>query len=294
MGDAGAAVARSGSVVVAAVPTTRVVDGQTVAIRAVSATGAQIYQLRAHLCSAGSEVRTNFDFGFQGRRCANVALGMGSIEQTAEYGSGVNNAELNSFKVGVGDVRWVNELGFDQVLQCGPGHPCNLVVRAQITDDTIFFNFPLCYGGACPPEHAQPVTLVPTPTSTSTTVHPTTTTTTTNVAAAPSRGSSVGLPGGPGAPTPPARGTSTRAGAKARTAAGKVVPVSHVTDGAASPAPASRAAPKNDAPVDRSPSQTKRVLLAGLAGAIGSAWILSIFSRGSALLFPRLAHALRH
>jgi hypothetical protein len=36
-------------------------------------------------------------------------------------------------------------------------------------------------------------------------------------------------------------------------------------------------------------SQNARVLLAALAGAIGSAWIVSIFLRGRALLVPLVA-----
>ena len=120
----------------------------------------------------GISIRTNFDFGFQGQRCVNVAVGHGDVEQTIEYGGGVNAGNLDTFKVGAGSVRWVNELGYDQVIDCGPGHPCDLAIRVQITDNTLFFSVPLCYGPTCPPEPADPVVLIPTPTTTTTTVHP--------------------------------------------------------------------------------------------------------------------------
>jgi hypothetical protein len=151
-GGAGAANGSVGAISVRASPTSRVGDGQVVSIHVEAKPGTAIYQVSAHLCTAGPDIRTSFDFGFQGRRCTNDAVGTGDIEKSAEYGSGVAAADLDSFRLGAGRVRWVNELGYPNTLHCGPGHPCDLVVRIQITDDTIFFNAPLCYGATCPPE----------------------------------------------------------------------------------------------------------------------------------------------
>ncbi|MDQ1508806.1 MAG: hypothetical protein QOG50_650, partial [Actinomycetota bacterium] len=149
-GSAGARRGSAGAISVRVSPTSRVGDGQAVDIHAQAKPGTVIYQLTAHLCTAGPAVRTSFDFGFQGARCTRRAVGTGDTEKSAEYGSGVTTAELDSVRVGGGSVRWVNELGYPNTIQCGIGNPCDLVVKIQISDETVFFTAPLCYGATCP------------------------------------------------------------------------------------------------------------------------------------------------
>ena len=60
---------------------TRDINGQRVAIHAQAADGVLIYELRVHLCVPNANVRTNFDFGFQGKKCTNAPVGAGDIEQ---------------------------------------------------------------------------------------------------------------------------------------------------------------------------------------------------------------------
>ncbi len=287
MGAAGAVVARDGNVVVRVAPTSRVADGQAVDITAVSAKGVSIYQIQAHLCTYGNSIRTNFDFGFQGQRCVNVALGHGDVEQTIEYGGGVNAGNLDTFKVGAGSVRWVNELGYDQVIDCGPGHPCDLAIRVQITDNTLFFSVPLCYGPTCPPEPADPVVLIPTPTTTTTTVHPPANLTTPT---APKVGAVVGSSRSGGAGTGSA--ASERVGAPNPKPAAISRPAAAATAPAVSAGAAAAATPgthsADDPPADHGMSEGARVAWAALAGAIGSAWLVSIILRGSGLVVPLL------
>jgi hypothetical protein len=151
-GSAGALNGSVGAISLRVSPTSRVGDGQVVDIHAQAKRGTVIYQLSAHLCTAGPDVRTSFDFGFQGARCTKNAVGTGDVEKSAEFGSGATTAELDSFRVGAGRVGWVNELGYPNTIRCGVGHLCDLVVKIQITDETVFFNAPLCYGATCPAE----------------------------------------------------------------------------------------------------------------------------------------------
>ena len=138
-------------------PSTQVNDGQPIAIHAQAADGVLIYELKAHLCVPNANLRTNFDFGFQGKKCTNAPVGAGDTEQIVSFPNGATAGDLDTFKVGVGTVHWVNELGYDQTIDCGPGKQCDVVVRAQITNGTAFFTVPLCYGADCPAEGAPPV-----------------------------------------------------------------------------------------------------------------------------------------
>jgi hypothetical protein len=161
-GSAGAVTGHAGRIAVSVTPTSRVTDGEAVAIHAEAPAGIVIYQISAHLCLPGPNVRTNFDFGFQGQRCSNKALGRGDVEQTVEFADGVKAGSLDSFKVGEGSLLWVDELGYPKTISCGPGHPCDLVVRVQITDNTVFFTTPLCYGPTCPADTSStPTTTQP-------------------------------------------------------------------------------------------------------------------------------------
>ena len=137
-------------------PSTQVNDGQPIAIHAQAADGVLIYELKAHLCVPNANLRTNFDFGFQGKKCTNAPVGAGDTEQIVSFPNGATAGDLDTFKVGVGTVHWVNELGYDQTIDCGPGKQCDVVVRAQITNGTAFFTVPLCYG-RLPAEGAPPV-----------------------------------------------------------------------------------------------------------------------------------------
>ncbi len=129
-------------------------DGHDVAVHAQAADGVLIYELRVHLCVPNANVRTNFDFGFQGKKCTNAPVGAGDVEQVAAFPDGATAGDLNTFKVDTGTVHWVNDLGYDQTIDCGPAKQCDVVVRASITNGAAFFTAPLCYD--CPAEATPP------------------------------------------------------------------------------------------------------------------------------------------
>ena len=274
---AGAATGRAGPIDVQVSPTSGVRDGQTLSITAQAPRGDVIYELRAHLCVPGPVIRTGFDFGFQGRRCTSIAVGHGDVEQKASYGGGVTTASLNTFKVGEGTVQWVNELGFPDTITCGAGHPCDLVVRIEITNDAVFFTAPLCYGAACQANGDGGSTTTPNPDNSSPTSSPTsiadigggssrTGTGSVTGSASKSAGLPAGSAGGAGGPDAPGG--------------------SH--NGDASSASGSSAASRHVL------SQGSHVLTAALAGMLAGGWIVSIFIRGEGWIAFAIAKRRRH
>lgn len=164
-GPAGAVSGNAGPVAITVTPTSGVTDGQELAIHAEVPDGTVIYEIKAHLCLPNANVRSNFDFGFQGKKCSNAPVGGGDVEQTASFGEGVAAGDLGGFHVGAGSATWVNELGYNLPITCGPGQQCDVVVRVQITNGTVFFTVPLCYGTGCANVDAPPPATEPPPTS---------------------------------------------------------------------------------------------------------------------------------
>jgi hypothetical protein len=268
---AGATTGQAGAITVSVKPSTGVADGQTVAIHARASGGTVIYQLRAHLCQADSHVRTNFDFGFEGQRCSNAALGQGDVEQTAEYGQGVSAADLDTFKVGAGSVRWVNELGYPQILECGVGHPCDLVVRIQITNDTEFFTAPLCYGASCPVDFAGGPRPVPTPTTA-----PAAAAVPTKVATGTRAGAGVGS----GAAASAGPGESSTAAKRAAAAAPSAVGEAATRGAGKLAASAQHATSINVVPAGSHGSSAYQLFLAALAGALIGGSVVAFYKNG--------------
>ena len=199
----------SGSITITASPITDLVDGSVVNVH-VEAKDTQIYSLTAHTCMPG-KVTGDHAFDFAGPFCPNVPIGSGDLAAQVAL-PGATSADL-AVKVGAGHVDWHNGLGFPYSITCGPGTPCDLVIRAEITNSTAYYQIPLCYGSGCPAAApvpvgatAQQVTSAPTPT----TAPPPTTTT---AAPPPSAGAAaVPRPAPPRAVPPPRRPEADRRG----------------------------------------------------------------------------------
>ena len=244
-----------------AVSVTPVSRGRAVAIHARVTAGTTIYEIKAHLCVGGARVRDTFEFGFQGTACPNVAVGAGDVERVAAFAAGATTGDL-MFNVGDGAAHWVNELGYDQTIECGAGHPCEVVAEIQITNGTVFFIAPVCYGGNCAAAPGTGGQLVQPVVVAANSLH---TTTVTQHAAAPGR---------PPAPKTAARSSSAWSASALGT--GRA---------AASAAHASRAsAPERASAATTQARSALQIWLAAAAGAIAGAWILAIVMRGDALL----------
>ena len=151
-----------GAVTITVTPTEGLADGQPVSIHAEATGGAQIFELRAHLCQAGAGIDNTSEFGFQGPYCPNGAIGAGQFDEGVTPPPGSTTADMQ-FAVGMGGVTWLDEQGYVHELTCGAGHPCDLVVEAQITNDTAFVTFPLLIGEGAPPPPPPPPSTDPPP-----------------------------------------------------------------------------------------------------------------------------------
>jgi hypothetical protein len=138
----------AGPVAVSVVSATDQAGARVLRVDARAPAGTVVYEIRAHVCLPGRNVHTNFDFGFDGRVCPNVAIGGGDVDPSAAFPNGVSEGRLD-VRVGRGSAHWVNELGYPGAIDCDAAHSCDLVVRLQITDATAFFSVPLCDGVPC-------------------------------------------------------------------------------------------------------------------------------------------------
>jgi len=250
----------SGSITITASPITDLVDGSVVNVH-VEAKDTQIYSLTAHTCMPG-KVTGDHAFDFAGPFCPNVPIGSGDLAAQVAL-PGATSADL-AVKVGAGHVDWHNGLGFPYSITCGPGTPCDLVIRAEITNSTAYYQIPLCYGSGCPAAApvpvgatAQQVTSAPTPT----TAPPPTTTTAAPPAAAPAEGG-----GGPKAGTA-AGGTSAKATGSGSSRSSSSGELASAASASALSVPAGAS------------SRGWRVFVAAAAGAVGAAWISHVVAR---------------
>jgi hypothetical protein len=269
--DAGAATGTVGPLTVSATPISGLSDGSVVVVHADAPAGTVIYELKARWCTPQglAPVRNTYDFGFQGKRCASVPVGGGEAESVAAYPEGSASGDV-ALRAGVGSVQWVNDLGYLGTLTCGPGSPCLLVVQAQITDATVFYNAVLCFGADCP---AEPGTLAP-PAAPAASVPP-------------PAGAGTAVAGSTGADTPSAptsapAGASNKPSARVETKNGGIDPSSRSTSKPASIATRDLGSQPASATmtVDTSLlSPRERVFAAAVLGALGCARIVSVSSR---------------
>jgi hypothetical protein len=260
-GPATAVSGNAGPITVSVNPTSGVSDGQAVAIHAEAPSGTLIYSLKAHLCRPGANIRTHFDWSFSGVRCPGVSVGAGDVEQVSEYGNGTTSAELDSFKVGEGQVAWASATGHSASIDCGPGNPCDVVVQIEITNDTVFYSAPLCYGTGCPPEGQASDT-------------PTPVTSPPPAAPAAAAGSATGGGSSTGTATPPATSAPAAAGASNAGSRSKSASEKVDSQALADSQPASATVVAED-----QPSRPMRVFVAALAGALGAWRIVTVVNR---------------
>jgi hypothetical protein len=126
-------------------------NGQVAHIHA-QATSGDLFEIRAHICAGGAAIRNTFNFSFDGAFCTPTALAAGSDAATLvaiPAGSG-GKGDL-AFRIGQGTGKpWTDFWGTTHTLTCGPRNACELVVQLQVTDSTVFYTAPICYGAPCP------------------------------------------------------------------------------------------------------------------------------------------------
>jgi hypothetical protein len=138
------------------------VDGQSVTIHAEATGGAQLFEIRAHVCRPGSAIGNFVDFGYQGPYCvAQGGIQQGGLDGDYETFVVPDNQQSGdlTFHAGTGTVGWLDESGWPHTLTCGPGSPCDLVVQLQVTNATTYYAAPLCFGDCPTDPGAEPVVL---------------------------------------------------------------------------------------------------------------------------------------
>jgi hypothetical protein len=136
---------------VEATPTVGLTDGQAVAVHVDGNGGLPMYDLQAHLCQAGAGVKNGFEFDLDGPYCSPSKVSPAADAAVEQKVSG-SSADL-TFHVGVGTgAPWNETDGGVHTLTCGPGAPCDLVLQVAINGTNVYHAIPLCFGDGCGPE----------------------------------------------------------------------------------------------------------------------------------------------
>jgi hypothetical protein len=262
----------SGPVAITATPVVNLSDGMTVNVHALAASGTAIFSITAHTCMPG-KVTGDHSFGFTSQFCSNVPIGTGEVEKLTTYPGG-SSADFQ-YTVGEGSVSWYNDLGYQYALTCDPTHPCDMVLKIEITGGTQYVRVPLCYGTQCPADVA-PGSPVPAGAGTGGTAPP--------AASAPPAAAAAA------AASPPTDGSSGKSAPGASQSASALGGPSS-SSGGATGGGTSRSTSGSDgqsltaanaatvASSSRDSTRGTRVIVAAIAGAICGAHILSVISR---------------
>ena len=154
---AATATGTAGPINVQVSPSVGLSDGQVLNIHAEATNGAELFEIRAHVCSSGA-ISNFVDFGYQGPYCV-AAAGIKEGGLSGDYETFVVPDNRVSgdlqFRAGTGSVGWLDEIGYPHTLACGPGAPCALVVQLQTTNATTYYATDLCWGEGCPSEPGE-------------------------------------------------------------------------------------------------------------------------------------------
>jgi len=253
----------AGTLTITASPIADLSDGATVNVHA-EVKDMALYSLTAHVCMPG-KVNGDHAFDFSGPFCPNVAIGSGELDKQVVL-PGATSGDL-SIKVGVGTVDWHNSIGYAYSLACGPGAPCDLVIKAEITNSTAYYQIPLCFGTDCPA--AAPVPAGPTAQQVTTPPPPTTAPPTTAPPTAPPTSVPVPSESASGGAKAVAVGAATKKGSGGGGS-------SHSSD--TGEIQTAQSASAVSVPPGAS-SRGVRVFVAALAGALCGARIVQVISR---------------
>jgi hypothetical protein len=136
----------TGSAEVTVTPTEGLTDGQAVTVTVKVNDGA-LYEIAAHLCSPTMPIKNRFNFSFQGEYCSPSSVSPSADTEVVKTVPPGQAQDQLTFHVGIGTGQpWVDDLNNNtHQLTCGPGSPCWLLVKLQVTGDTLFYAAPVAF-----------------------------------------------------------------------------------------------------------------------------------------------------
>jgi len=123
-------------------------DGQVMTVTVVAKAGSAFYGLDARLCAGRAAIENFYDFSPDpAGKCILHPLSNDSdahleLPVAPPYHTGTLH-----FRVGVGTSQFKTEDLTNASITCGPGHPCQLVVRLQYPNGFGFKAFPITFAG---------------------------------------------------------------------------------------------------------------------------------------------------
>jgi hypothetical protein len=126
--------------------TDRMVDGQEVRIHISPQSGFSAYGAEAFLCKADATYLLDADIRpTQTGKCISTTLSVGSNDYVKVAAAPPYAGFDLAFKVGVGTDTYTMSNGQPVSVTCGPGHPCQLVLKLQFTNAFGFQAYPVTY-----------------------------------------------------------------------------------------------------------------------------------------------------
>ena len=123
-------------------------DGQAVTVTVSADKGSAFYGMDARLCAGAPTIATFYDYTPDpAGNCILHALSADSDSYLEVPVAPPNQTGTLTFRVGVGTDRFTTENLTKAAITCGPGHPCQLVVRLQYPHGYGFKAFPLTFAG---------------------------------------------------------------------------------------------------------------------------------------------------
>lgn len=122
-------------------------DGSEVSLHVVPKAGSVIYGFEAFLCEGGTTFAGDSDIRpTLAGKCVSKPLSPDSDDYKEVPAAPPYQAADSTFRVGVGTDTYTMRDGKPVTITCGPGHPCQLVLKLQYPNDFGFAAYPLTFG----------------------------------------------------------------------------------------------------------------------------------------------------
>lgn len=127
--------------------TTGLSDGQEVSIKVTPDGGSQVYGLEVFVCAPNQTFTQDADVRpTQSGKCISKRISAKSDDyKFVKVGPPYREANV-TFRVPVGTDTYLTDEGRQVAITCGPGNPCQLVMKLQYPDGFGFRAYPLTYG----------------------------------------------------------------------------------------------------------------------------------------------------